>query len=158
MWWHPARSSATDSARLRWEPTGTTPTRRLIAGVRRGLYGTLVVTPRNQRVDSADVAPAQLDLTLPVHTFDGIVLIADQDGRTEHAAPAGTRVRLRLINTDSAPHRFALAGAPFRVAAVDGRDLNQPGEVADTALRLPAGGRYDLVLVMPNAPVALVLD
>jgi len=127
-------------------------------GVRRGLYGTLVVTPRDQRVDSADAAPAQLDLTLPVHTFDGTVLIADQDGRTQHAPPAGARVRLRLINTDSAPHRFALAGAPFRVAAVDGRDLNQPGEVADTALRLPAGGRYDLALVMPNAPVALVLD
>ena len=123
-------------------------------GVRRGLYGTLVVTPRGQRVDDAE----QLDLTLPVHTFDGTVVIADQDGRTEHTAPAGTTVRLRLVNTDSDPHRFALAGTPFRVAAVDGRDLNQPGEVSDAGLRLPAGGRYDLVFVMPDTPVALVLD
>jgi FtsP/CotA-like multicopper oxidase with cupredoxin domain len=127
-------------------------------GVRQGLYGTLVVTPRAQQVDKADASTEQLDLTLPVHTFDGTVMIADQDGRTEHTAPAGTDVRLRLINTDSDPHRFTLAGTPFRVAAVDGRDLNQPGKVSDVGLRLPAGGRYDLVFVMPDTPVALVLD
>jgi FtsP/CotA-like multicopper oxidase with cupredoxin domain len=128
-------------------------------GVRKGLYGTLVVTPRDTRL-ADEAAPAkQLDLTLPVHTFGGTVMIAGQDGRTEHTAPpAGTPVRLRLINTDSDPHRFALAGTPFRVAAVDGRDLHQPGEVRDVRLRLPAGGRYDLVFAMPDTPVALVLD
>jgi FtsP/CotA-like multicopper oxidase with cupredoxin domain len=127
-------------------------------GVRRGLFGTLVVTPRGQRVDDADDSTGQLDLTLPVHTFDGTVVFADRDGRTERTAPAGTNVRLRLINTDSDPRRFTLAGTPFRVTAVDGRDLNQPGEVNDVALRLPAGGRYDLVYVMPDTPVALVAD
>jgi FtsP/CotA-like multicopper oxidase with cupredoxin domain len=119
-------------------------------GVRKGLYGTLVVKPRD--------AVEQLDLTLPVHTFDGTVVIADRDGRTEHTAPAGTPVRLQLINTDSDPHRFALAGTPFRVAAVDGRDLHRPGEVSGVGLRLPAGGRYDLVFAMPGTSVALVLD
>jgi FtsP/CotA-like multicopper oxidase with cupredoxin domain len=120
-------------------------------GVRRGLFGTLVVTPRGPQ-------PELLDLTLPVHTFDGTVVLGDRDERTEHTAAAGTKVRLRLVNTDSDPHRFALAGTPFRVRAVDGRDLNQPGEIRDTGLRLPAGGRYDLVFVMPDTPVALVLD
>ncbi|NES16908.1 MULTISPECIES: multicopper oxidase family protein [Micromonospora] len=123
-------------------------------GVRRGLYGTLVVTPR--RV--ADPATRQLDLTLPVHTFDGTLVLADRDGRTDRTVPAGTTVRLRLINTDSVAHRFALAGTPLRVAAVDGRDLHQPGQVSDVGLRLPGGGRYDLVFVMPDTPVALVVD
>jgi FtsP/CotA-like multicopper oxidase with cupredoxin domain len=125
-------------------------------GVRKGLYGTLVVKPRDSR--RGDAAADQVDLTLPVHTFDGTVVIGGGDGRTEHTAPAGTPVRLRLINTDSDPHRFALAGTPFRVAAVDGRDLHQPGAVSRVGLRLPAGGRYDLVFVMPDEPVALVLD
>lgn len=127
-------------------------------GVRRGLYGTLVVNPRDLQAVGKNAAAEQLDLTLPVHTFDGTVVIGDRDGRAEHTAAAGTSVRLRLINTDSDPHWFALAGTSFRVAAVDGRDLNRPGEVKDVGLRLPAGGRYDVVFDMSDAPVALVLD
>ncbi|MEV0157979.1 multicopper oxidase family protein [Micromonospora sp. NPDC050686] len=127
-------------------------------GVRKGLYGALVVNPRGgQRADEHSAAE-QVDLTLPVHTFDGTVVIAGKDGRTEHPAPPGTPVRLRLINTDSEPHRIVLAGTPFRVAAIDGRDLNQPGEVRDVSLHLPAGGRYDLVFAMPDTSVALVVD
>ncbi|MFD0360504.1 multicopper oxidase family protein [Nocardia sp. GCM10030253] len=118
-------------------------------GVRRGLYGTLVVKPREEH------DTGQLDLTLSVHTFDGIATIA---GGAERIAPPGTAVRLRLINTDSDPHRFALVGTSFRVAAVDGRDLEQPGEISRTGLRLPAAGRYDLVFVMPSTSVALALD
>ncbi|MFG2044641.1 multicopper oxidase family protein [Dactylosporangium sp. NPDC048998] len=125
-------------------------------GVHKGLYGTLVVRPRDG--ERAGSAAEQLDLTLPVHTFDGTVVIAGGDGRTEQLAPPGTPVRLRLINTDSDPHRIVLAGTPFRIAAVDGRDLNQPGEVSDVGLRLPAGGRYDLVFLMPDTSVALVVD
>jgi FtsP/CotA-like multicopper oxidase with cupredoxin domain len=123
-------------------------------GVRKGLYGTLVVRPREGR----QAEEPELDLTLPVHTFDNTVAIGNQDGRTVHTAAPGAPVRLRLINTDSDPHWFALAGTAFRVAAVDGRDLNQPGEVREVGLRLPAGGRYDVVLAMPDTPVALVLD
>lgn len=117
-------------------------------GVRKGLYGTLVVTPR-------ETPAGQVDLTLPVHTFDGTVAFADRDART---VPAGTPVRLRLVNTDSDPHRFALAGTPFRVAAVDGRDLHRPGEVRRVGLALAAGGRYDLVFTMPDTAVTLDLD
>jgi FtsP/CotA-like multicopper oxidase with cupredoxin domain len=120
--------------------------------VRRGLYGTLVVRPR------AGQQAEELDLTLPVHTFDNAVVIGDQDKRAVHTARPGAPVRLRLVNTDSEPHRFALAGTAFRVVAVDGRDLHQPGEVREVELRLPAGGRYDVVLTMPATPVALVLD
>ncbi|MBC6463246.1 multicopper oxidase family protein [Actinomadura sp. HBU206391] len=124
-------------------------------GVRKGLYGTLVVHPRAPRPRTA---AAELDLTLPVHTFDDTVLIGDRDARADHTAAAGTPVRLRLLNTDSDPHRFALAGTAFRVAGVDGRDIDQPGEVSEVGLRLPAGGRYDLVFDMPDTSVALVVD
>ncbi|MCW3816880.1 multicopper oxidase family protein [Micromonospora sp. DR5-3] len=127
-------------------------------GVHKGLYGTLVVTPRGGPRADAHSAAEQVDLALPVHTFDGTVVIAGSDGQTQHSAPPGAPVRLRLINTDSDPHRIVLAGTPFRVVAVDGRDLNRPGEVRDVGLRLPAGGRYDLVFLMPDTPVALVVD
>jgi FtsP/CotA-like multicopper oxidase with cupredoxin domain len=126
-------------------------------GVGRGLYGTLVVHPRAAQPVRGD-SPGTLDLTLPLHIFDGALVIGDRDGHTERPTPSGTPVRLRLVNTDSHPHRLALIGSTFRVAAVDGRDLHQPDEVGDVRLRLPAGGRYDLVFDMPDTPVTLLVD
>jgi FtsP/CotA-like multicopper oxidase with cupredoxin domain len=114
-------------------------------GVRKGLYGVLVVRP----------APVTgVDVTVPVHTLSGVALPAP---RTE-PVEAGTPVRLRLINTDSTTHRYALAGTPFRVAAMDGSDLRGPTPLVDTAVLIPAGGRYDLVFTAPATPVALYVD
>ncbi|MDO3700174.1 multicopper oxidase family protein [Micromonospora sp. C28SCA-DRY-2] len=114
-------------------------------GVRKGLYGVLVVRP----------APVTgVDVTVPVHTLSGVPLPAP---RTEPVG-AGVPVRLRLINTDSTTHRYALAGTPFRVAAIDGSDLRGPTPLVDTAVLIPAGGRYDLVFTAPATPVALFVD
>ncbi|WP_250005294.1 multicopper oxidase family protein [Actinoplanes sp. M2I2] len=114
-------------------------------GVRKGLYGVLVVRPGP--VDGVD----GVDVTVPVHTLNGRSLPA---ARTEVLAP-GTPVRLRLINTDSTTHRYAVAGAPFRVVAIDGVDLAGPGMLTGTALLVPAGGRFDVVT---TAPAALFVD
>jgi FtsP/CotA-like multicopper oxidase with cupredoxin domain len=120
-------------------------------GVRLGLYGTLVVAPRG-------AASTGLDLTIPVHTFAGTVVFGTHDRAEARQVAAGTGVRLRLINTDSVPRRFTLTGTPYRLVAVDGNDLNGPGELSRAGLRLPAGGRYDLAFTMPDGPVALLAD
>ncbi|MEU7591357.1 multicopper oxidase family protein [Micromonospora sp. NPDC049230] len=114
-------------------------------GVRMGLYGVLVVRPG---------PVAGLDVTVPVHTLAGRPL---PDARVAPVA-AGTPVRLRLVNTDSTTHRYAVAGTAFRVAAIDGADLRGPTSVVDTAVLIPAGGRYDLVFDAPATPVALFVD
>jgi FtsP/CotA-like multicopper oxidase with cupredoxin domain len=122
-------------------------------GVRKGLFGTLIVKSR------ASISDSGLDLTLPVHTFDGIIALDSHDGVRPVNAPAvGTPVRLRVVNTDSKPHRISLAGTAFRVVAVDGNDLHEPGEVSGVALRLAAGGRYDLAFTAPGTGVALLVD
>ncbi|MGW4638469.1 multicopper oxidase family protein [Sphaerisporangium sp. NPDC004334] len=121
-------------------------------GVKMGLYGALVVTRRGP-------APPDADLTLPVHTFAGRTVLGDHDRPIERRVPPGTAVRLRLVNTDNTPHRFTLAGARYRVVAVDGSDLHAPGEVDRVGLRLPAGGRYDLAFTpAAGAPVTLTVD
>ncbi|MBG6103987.1 FtsP/CotA-like multicopper oxidase with cupredoxin domain [Micromonospora vinacea] len=114
-------------------------------GVRMGLYGVLVV--RQGPVTG-------LDVTVPVHTLAGRPLPAPRVEQVE----AGVPVRLRLINTDSTTHRYAVAGTAFRVAAVDGVDLRGPTPLEDTAVLIPAGGRYDLVFTAPATPVALFVD
>ncbi|MCB7135958.1 multicopper oxidase family protein [Cellulosimicrobium marinum] len=123
-------------------------------GVRRGLYGTLVVRPRGAPL-------ADVDLVLPLHTVDGTTLLGGSDVPVVRAVDPGATVRLRLVNTDSEPRRFAVTGAPYRVLAVDGDDLHDPQEIPGagtpgTVLRVPAGGRYDVGLTMPAASGATV--
>ena len=120
--------------------------------VRKGLFGTLVVHPRGGR------AADGLDLTLPIHTFGATLIVGEHGGTTTRSAEPGSSVRLRLVNTDPDPHALNLAGTSFRVVAVDGRNLEQPDEVSERSLRIPGGGRYDVALTMPEAPVALVVD
>ena len=69
--------------------------------VRRGLFGAIVIEPAaSTRFD--------LDRVVLAHTFDGIPTL---DARTRESSrldvPPGTRARLRLVNSDNSPHRFA---------------------------------------------------
>jgi FtsP/CotA-like multicopper oxidase with cupredoxin domain len=118
--------------------------------VRRGLFGAFVVEPRDQ-------PSAEIDLTLIAHSFDGVPTINAHDELQRRAVPPGTRVRLRLVNSDGTPHGFALGGTPFRVAAIDGTELNAPSEIAAQTIQLGGGGRADLELTMPASPVLLSL-
>lgn len=120
-------------------------------GVRRGLYGMLVVEP-------AAEATVALDLAVPVHTIGGAVLLGGDDGEQVHEVQPGSSVLLRVANTDRTPLRVAVGGAPFRVVAVDGRDLAGGREATGEAVRLGAGARADLVFEMPDAEVRFGVD
>ena len=117
-------------------------------GVRRGLFGTLVVLP------PAGI-PESVDLTVPLHTLSTAVILGDSDVATNRDVAAGESVRLRLVNTDQVPHRFTLAGAPFTVVAADGRDLAGGAPVTGKSLRIPAGGRLDVSVTVPEGGVRL---
>jgi FtsP/CotA-like multicopper oxidase with cupredoxin domain len=118
--------------------------------VRRGLFGALVIEP-------ATGTEFGLDRTVLAHTFDGIPTLDANDSVEPVAVRPGTRVRLRLVNSDNSPRRFALTGAPFRVLALDGTDLSEPEEIRDVALEIAGGGRADIAFTMPESPVWLSL-
>ena len=120
--------------------------------VRRGLFGAFVVEP------AGGVADGAVDLALVAHDFDGIQTLNGRDGAQRREVEPGTPVRLRLVNTDNTPRRFALVGVPFRVAAIDGTELNEPPTIERRALVLAAGGRYDVAFTMPQSPVELGIE
>jgi FtsP/CotA-like multicopper oxidase with cupredoxin domain len=121
--------------------------------VARGLFGAFVIEPREPSVGRT------LDLAVVAHHLDGLVTLDGRDGLSRRTVAPGTIVRLRLVNTDNAPAPFVVSGAPFRVVAIDGVELNGPGLLADhPTLRLAPGGRYDVELTMPASPVALRVD
>ena len=62
--------------------------------VRRGLFGALVIEP-------AQDTHYELDLAIVSHTFDGVPTLNGNDRVAPRDIAPGTRVRLRLVNTDN---------------------------------------------------------
>ncbi len=141
--------------------------------VRRGLYGVLVVEPAGAVVGGGDAAAegtsegrlvdesvtdGVADIVVPVHTFDGVPVVAGTDGPLDASVEPGQPVRLRLINTDPTPHRISVGGSDLTVVAVDGTDLIDPTPLRGTVLRIPAGGRYDVAFEMPSSTVDVAVE
>ena len=64
-------------------------------------------------------------------------------------AEPGDTVRVRIINTDNGSMPV-WATVPYRVLAIDGGDLNEPTPVDGKRLTIPAGGRADLEVTVPD--------
>lgn len=117
--------------------------------VREGLFGVLVIAPR-------EPDPAEQEVVATVHTYDGRRTVAGHTGVLRVGAAPGQRLRVRVVNTDNGTLRIAVTGAPYRVVALDARDLHQPTEITGQAVALAAGGRADLALAVPAGGGATV--
>ncbi|WP_051753118.1 multicopper oxidase family protein [Streptosporangium amethystogenes] len=112
---------------------------------------------------SPDAVAKVSDHTVSTHVLGGVQTVAvDDEGPVDGLArlgvTPGTPVRLRVTATDNVRRTLGLSGTPYRIAAVDGRDLSRPGEIGDRRVQLAAGGRYDLTFTMPATPVLLSVD
>jgi FtsP/CotA-like multicopper oxidase with cupredoxin domain len=140
--------------------------------VDRGLFGPLVVLPKG-----APIGAQGLDTTIMAHSWKtstsggayptawggggNVPAFGTTDTLDRRSIMPGVPVKLRLINTsddpveDATPRTFTLSGTPFKVTAIDGTDLNQPGDLTNVRLEMAVGGRYDLSFTMPDHPVRL---
>ncbi len=111
--------------------------------VQRGLLGALVVTP------PGGLPGTTVDALALVHIYDGVRTVNGRPGETRVDAAPGTRVRVRVVNTDNGPMPVWVSGAAFRVVAVDGTDVREPGEVRDLSVEVTGGARADLEVEVP---------
>ncbi len=56
----------------------------------------------------------------------------------------GEKVRIRLINAGFLTHQIHLHGHEFKITAVDGQPLNNPGVLKDNVVAIAPGERYDI--------------
>ncbi|QNE19302.1 multicopper oxidase family protein [Kribbella qitaiheensis] len=109
--------------------------------VKDGLFGPLVVTPKK-------TLPGE-DVIAAVHTYNKIRTVNGGYGERRTDVPPGSVVRVRLINTDNGPMASWVDGAPYKVVAVDGTEVNQPPQVSGKSVLVTAGGRVDLQVTVP---------
>ena len=114
--------------------------------VRRGLFGAFVVEP----ADGPATADPADDVEAVVHTYDGVRTVGGRAGTTALDRPAGSELRVRVVNTDNGALRAWVSEGPYRVLAVDGTEVNGPTEVRGRTVVVPAGGRVDLGIVVPD--------
>ena len=95
---------------------------------------------------------------LIAHTFDGIPTLTRATESTAWTSRPGTRVRLRLVNSDNSPHRFSLdRHAVSRPRTRRHRPERARRRSSDTLLEVAGGGRVDVAFTVPQAPVWLSL-
>ncbi len=111
--------------------------------VRQGLLGAFVV-------HAADPEPGVLEHVAVMHEYDRGPTLNGQAGTETVPAAPGDEVRVRVVNTDNGLAQVWVTGAPYRVLAVDGTEVNQPEDVEDRSIAVPAGGRVDLGVTVPE--------
>jgi FtsP/CotA-like multicopper oxidase with cupredoxin domain len=127
--------------------------------VPRGLYGALVVEPKN----GFNQGYAHDDAVIIGNATSPQVVVNGRPGDYHLDAQPGDLVRLRITDAEQvdmtgAPELVTLVGAPYKVAALDGHDLNQPQEIGPELLPLGVGQRTDLEFRMPGEGQVKLFD
>ncbi|MFC4102480.1 multicopper oxidase family protein [Paenibacillus xanthanilyticus] len=111
--------------------------------VEKGLLGAFIVEPRER-----EGGHAQEEVVL-IQQLNGTYLLNGSAKGAIIAAAPGTKVRIRMINAANETDRIRVSGASYRVMAMDGHELYEPGLLERHEFRMGAGQRYDLLLQMP---------
>jgi len=130
--------------------------------VPRGMYGALVVDPR-QASEHDD-----LDQIVFLHEWgapDGCratcpetLSLNDQRDQLRLVARPGSQVRIRLINSGEDGHVVSVIGAPVRVIALDGHDLNRPTPLSGVNLAIGPAQRIDIRMQVPLQQAITLID
>ncbi|KQZ10787.1 copper oxidase [Agromyces sp. Root1464] len=122
--------------------------------VERGLLGAIVIEPAAASESPGDVETTEF--TALLHVYGGQHTLNGRADDARVAADPGSTVRVRVINTDQGTAALWSA-SPFRVVAIDGHEVNEPGVVEDRRVLIPAGGRADVAVRSPATGDAMRL-
>jgi FtsP/CotA-like multicopper oxidase with cupredoxin domain len=93
--------------------------------------------------------PGVRDVVALTHLYSGQSTVNGETSYLRVQAEPGQRVRVRVVNTDNG-FQSVWTNAPFLLRAVDGFDIVEPTEVTDKSVGVPAGGRVDLEVRVPE--------
>ena len=107
-----------------------------------GLFGGVLIHPAARERGVQDVVAL-------THLYEAQSTVNGDSSYPHIEAEPGAQVRVRVVNTDNGL-QSVWSSVPFLLRAVDGFDVNEPTEVSDKSVGLPAGGRADLEVRVPE--------
>ncbi|WP_338068727.1 multicopper oxidase family protein [Paenibacillus nanensis] len=118
----------------------------------KGLFGSLIVESKN-KAGNVDEELILINHDWVTDQGEKTAFGEEDETQTKQVEP-GRKVKLRIINTDNYSQKYRLQGTGYQITAIDGVDIQEPGQLTDrTAFRVASGGRYDLSFTMPEHPV-----
>lgn len=119
----------------------------------KGLFGPLIIVPQTQTF------PTTRDYNV---IYDNVNASTSGVMNNLYAAPGDT-VRLRILNAFNGDFsgmqiEAALLGAPFKVIALDGHDINDPQYVQNQQLPIGMAQRVDIEFTMPQSGSVELLE
>jgi FtsP/CotA-like multicopper oxidase with cupredoxin domain len=107
-----------------------------------GLFGGVLIHPAVREAGVRDVVAL-------THLYSGQSTVNGESSYPQVQAEPGERIRVRVVNTDNG-FQSVWSNVPYLVRAVDGFDVNEPTEVTDESVGVPAGGRVDVEVRVPE--------
>ncbi|RIX60337.1 multicopper oxidase family protein [Paenibacillus nanensis] len=116
----------------------------------KGLLGSFIVEPKE-----AEYTAAQ-DVAVLMQKLGSTWILNGKTGGLAIPGNPGDTVRLRLTNTTDDTQKMVVEGAPYRIIALDGHAIHQPGILESTGFKIGAGQRFDLLIELPEQGKAVV--
>ncbi|MNO28546.1 Blue copper oxidase CueO precursor [compost metagenome] len=120
--------------------------------VKKGLLGALIVEPKKAATSKVSTT----EVSAIFQELDSLQLLNGSTKGLAVPGEPGQQVRLRLTNAGNETMDFTIDGAPYRVVAMDGHDLHEPGLLKGEVIQLGAGQRYDVLIQLPESGMVLV--
>lgn len=111
--------------------------------VDKGLLGSFIVEPKTSPDPSASSIK---EVSALYQQLNSTMLLNGGTKGLITLGEVGDFVKVRLTNASNETMNFAIDGASFKVTAMDGHDIHEPGKLKDVTIPIGAGQRYDLIL------------
>ncbi|MFX3633920.1 MAG: multicopper oxidase family protein [Candidatus Pristimantibacillus sp.] len=116
----------------------------------KGLLGQFIVDSKSESYSITQ------DIAALMQKLDSTYLINGKtEGLTMPGEP-GDRVRLRLTNAANDTMEMLVDGAPYKIIAMDGHSIHDPGLIDGKGFNIGAGQRYDLLITLPTQGKVIV--
>jgi FtsP/CotA-like multicopper oxidase with cupredoxin domain len=117
---------------------------------KKGLLGKLIIDPKEDAFDYEE------EDSVLIQQLNGTYMLNGSTNDLNIDVAPGSTVRVRMINATNDTDTISVNGAAYRIIAMDGHDLNEPGLLDNYEFLIGAGQRYDLLLQMPQRGKVIV--